>query len=139
MKFPINQILDQNTAPTAALIATSFRSGLDPGRQLPLLRFRQTGWSSWRFPIHQALPIISGKLIQPVVDCLHRHIPQRQDLLQSHPFSDHEQNRQSPYRLFVAAHIGFFQFLFQPLDGFLLKGYSKHGTSPFAFGWEPFA
>ena len=139
MKLPINQILDQDTRPTPAGIATRLGSCFDPFRQLPFLRFGQTRRTPRRFFIRQTFPALHHKLLQPILDALLRYIPKCQNVFQHHPVPYPHPHRHTTHRSLVASGLGLLQFLFQALDGFLGKSYSKHGTSPCALGGQPAA
>ena len=132
MKPLANQILYQYTCPTSSRISARFGTIFNALRQFAFLRFGQARWATWRVLIFQTVELICQKIVQPIVNRLLRHIPNRQDGLQRNVASNHQQHRQMTDRAFVAAFICLVQFLLKALDIRFRKRYSEHGMSPFA-------
>lgn len=129
MKLLIDQILYQNACPTASWIPARFRSRFDPFRQIPFLRLGQTWRATRSILIFQTFELICQKIVQPIVDRLLRHIPDRQNGFQRNVTSNHQQHRQMTDRAFVAAFIGLVQFLLEALDIRFRKRYSTWDVS----------
>ena len=132
MKPLANQILYQYTCPTSSRISARFGTIFNALRQFAFLRFGQAWRTTGHILIFQSVKLIRQKIVQPVVDRLLRHIPDRQDRFQRNLTSDHQQHRQMTDRAFVATLICLVQFLLKALDIRFRKRYSKHGMSPFA-------
>ena len=139
MKLLINQILNQDAGPTASRIPAGFGTLFNPLRQIAFLRFAQARRTTRHVLIFQTIELIGQKIVQPIVDSLLRHLPNRQDGLQRNVASNHQQHRPMTDRAFVAAFIGLVQCLLKALDIRFRKRYSKQGMSPFALDCQSLA
>ena len=128
MEMLIDPFLNHFGIPTATTIPGGFRSRLDNLNQRLFLAFGQSRWSAHWLSIPQAFPSSFNKTFQPVVDGLPAKMPRLHKCLQSLSTGNRQQHCDPPYQSPIFHSNGLTHSLAQMLDGFFLKGYSRHGT-----------